>query len=192
MNMNRIQKLLLSSVMAGCCIGIGGTVYLKVGGVEGAVLFSIGLIAVVSYKLKLYTGAAGFITKDNALDLIPILFGNIIGCILLALFPTNLDVSTIIAARSACPWENAFVLAIGCGVLMTTAVTFAREGKWLPLLFAVPVFILSGFYHCVADAFYYAVGWQQLTPGIIPVYLATVAGNFVGCNVPRLAAVVNR
>lgn len=186
-----LYKLLLSSVLAGCCIGIGGTVYLKVGGVTGAVLFSIGLITVVSYKLKLYTGAAGFVTKENVLELVPILLGNIVGCILLSLFPTNLDVTTIIAARASCEWYNAFVLAIGCGVLMTVAVTFAREGKFLPLLFAVPVFILSGFYHCVADAFYYAVGWQQLTVDIVPVYLATVAGNFVGCNLPRLARYTN-
>lgn len=190
--MNNICKLLLSSILAGCCIGIGGTVFLKVGGVEGAVLFSIGLIAVVSYKLKLYTGAAGFVTKSNIWELPPILLGNIIGCILLSLFPTKLDVTAIIEAREACEWYNAFVLAIGCGVLMTTAVTFAREGKMLPLLFAVPVFILCGFYHCVADAFYYAVGWNQLSMNIIPVYFATIVGNFVGCNIPRLAAIVNK
>ncbi|MBQ0074783.1 MAG: formate/nitrite transporter family protein [Prevotella sp.] len=190
--MNYIQKLLLSSILAGCCIGIGGTVYLKVGGTAGAVLFSIGLITVVSYKLKLYTGAAGFVTKSNILDLIPMLFGNIIGCILLSLFPTNLDVTTIIASRAACEWYNAFILAIGCGVLMTIAVTFAREGKWLPLLFAIPTFILCGFYHCIADAFYYAVGWQQLSINILPVYIATVAGNFVGCNIPRVIKTINQ
>lgn len=183
--MNHIAKLLWSAVLAGGCIGIGGMVYLKVGGVAGAVLFSIGLIAVVSYKLKLYTGTAGFVTKQDWWELIPILTGNICGCILLALLPTNLDVTSIIEVRTACPWYNAFLLAVGCGFLMTTAVTFAREGKWLPLLFSVPVFILCGFYHCVADAFYYAVGWEQLSPAVIPVYIATVLGNFVGCNVPR-------
>lgn len=77
--MNNISKLLLSSILAGCCIGIGGTVFLKVGGVEGAVLFSIGLIAVVSYKLKLYTGAAGFVTKSNILYLATVA-GNFVGC----------------------------------------------------------------------------------------------------------------
>lgn len=180
-----MMKLIWSSILAGGCIGIGGTVFLKVGGVAGAVLFSIGLIAVVSYKLKLYTGTAGFVTKENWWQLIPILAGNIIGCILMAMMPTNLDVASIVEARAACSWYNAFFLAIGCGILMTTAVTFAREGKWLPLLFSVPVFILCGFYHCVADAFYYAVGWQQLTIDIVPVYVATVLGNFVGCNIPR-------
>lgn len=179
-----LLKLFWSAVLAGGCIGIGGTVYLKVGGVAGAVLFSIGLIAVVSYRLKLFTGAAGFITRKSWWELMPILLGNIVGCWLLAQFPTHLDVSAIIASRAACPWPQAFALAIGCGVLMTTAVTFARQDKWLPLLFCVPVFILCGFYHCVADAFYYAVGWQQLSPGLLPVYLATVLGNLIGCNIP--------
>lgn len=183
--MKSFFDILLSSVIAGACIGIGGTVYLKVGGVAGAVLFSIGLIAVVSYKLKLYTGAAGFVTRDNWTDLFTILAGNIAGCILLSMLPTSLNVDNIIAARLASGWFNAFLLAIGCGFLMTTAVKFAREGKMLPLLFAVPAFILCGFYHCVADAFYYAVGWRLLTWELLPVYIATVLGNFVGCNIPR-------
>lgn len=183
--MEKHLRLAYLSIVAGMCIGIGGTVYLKVGGVAGAVLFTMGLIAVVSYKLKLYTGTAGFVTKENWYSIFPILIGNIIGCILMAMMPTHLDVSNIIAARLASGWFNAFLLAIGCGFLMTTAVKFAREGSWLPLLFAVPVFILCGFYHCVADAFYYAVGWRLLTWEIVPVYIATVAGNFVGCNIPR-------
>lgn len=184
--MKRLMRLFWSAILAGGCIGIGGTVYLKVGGVYGAVLFSIGLIAVVSYKLKLYTGTAGFVTRSNAWHLVPILLGNIVGCILLAMMPTHLDVQSIIETRANSSCMSAFALAVGCGFLMTTAVTFAREGKWLPLLFSVPAFILCGFYHCVADAFYYAVGYNLLTWDIVPVYIATVLGNFVGCNIPRL------
>lgn len=183
--MKNFLKLLWSSIAAGLCIGIGGIVYLKVGGVAGAALFSVGLITIVSYKLKLYTGASGFVTKENWTDLFTILFGNIIGCYLMSLLPTGVDASAIVAGRLACNWYNAFLLAIGCGILMTTAVTFAREGKFLPLLFAVPVFILCGFYHCIADAFYYAVEWEMLTWDVAPVYIATVLGNFVGCNIPR-------
>lgn len=183
--MKSFFNLAYSSIVAGICIGVGGTVFLKVGGVAGAVLFTVGLITVVSYKLKLYTGTAGFVTKDNWTDLFPILAGNIVGCILMAMLPTHLDVSNIIAARLHSGWFNAFLLAIGCGLLMTTAVEFARKDKWLPLLFAVPVFILCGFYHCVADAFYYAVGWRLLSWDIVPIYVATVLGNFVGCNIPR-------
>lgn len=181
------NNLLVSSVLAGICIGIGGVVYLKVGGVAGAVLFSIGLISVVCWKLKLFTGTAGFIDRTNWASLFPILFGNIVGCILVALLPTHVDAEKIVQARVASGWFNAFLLAIACGFLMTTAVNFARKGNWLPLLFAVPVFILCGFYHCIADTFYYAAAWKSLTWEVLPVYLATVAGNFVGCNLPRPA-----
>lgn len=183
--MKNFWNLLYSSIVAGICIGIGGTVYLKVGGVSGAVLFTVGLVAVVSYKLKLYTGTAGFVTRENWWELFPILGGNIIGCMLMACLPTQLKVDSIIAARLQSGCLNSFLLAIGCGFLMTTAVTFAREKSWLPLLFAVPVFILCGFYHCVADAFYYAVGWRSLSWDVLPVYICTVLGNFVGCNIPR-------
>ena len=40
---------------------MGCVVNLRVGGVAGACLFSFGLLAVLHYRLKLYTGTAGFI-----------------------------------------------------------------------------------------------------------------------------------
>ena len=40
---------------------------------------------------------------------------------------------------------------------MTTVVKFARQKKFIPLLIGVPLFILSGFWHSIADAFYYSV-----------------------------------
>ena len=80
-------------------------------------------------------------------------------------------------------WQ-AFIRAIFCGFLMTTAVKFARENRWLPLLFAVPVFILAGFYHSIADAFY--IQSSDYGTQIKWNYLMTILGNFVGCNLYRL------
>ena len=81
------------------------------------------------------------------------------------------------------------VLAIGCGFIMTTAVTFARVGKNLPLLFGVPLFIMCGFPHCVADAFYYLCApldfWAAHWLAIAEFYVAIVIGNFIGCNLYR-------
>ena len=82
------------------------------------------------------------------------------------------------------------VLSIGCGFIMTTAVTFARQDKMLPLIFGVPLFIVCGFPHCVADGFYYlcvplgyiADHWQE----VLLFYVSIVAGNFIGCNLYRL------
>ena len=58
-------KTLRSAFLAGVCIGIAGFGYLAEKGIIGAVLFAFGLLTVVHYKLKLYTGTAGFIVKGE-------------------------------------------------------------------------------------------------------------------------------
>ena len=55
--------ILRSSFLAGVCIGIAGFGYLAEKNIVGAVLFAFGLLTVVHYALKLYTGTAGFIRK---------------------------------------------------------------------------------------------------------------------------------
>lgn len=187
---------LKSSFLAGVCIGIAGFGYLIIGGLPGAVLFAFGLLAVVSYKLKLYTGTAGFIRKGELGNLMLILLGNILGCLAVALLarvsPIGLQESAqkILQGRLAIGPLRAGLLAIGCGFLMTTAVTFARKDKFLPLLFAVPMFIMCGFPHCVADAFYYLCVpvsfWMENILSILALYVCIVIGNFIGCNFYRL------
>ena len=82
------------------------------------------------------------------------------------------------------------LLGIGCGLLMTTAVTFARQKHYLPLLFAVPLFIICGFTHCVADAFYYLCVPVDFMKAhaleILGVYGCIVLGNLIGCNLYRI------
>ena len=77
--MNHYVKILRSAFLAGLCISVGCVVNLRVGGVAGAVLFSFGLLAVLHYKLKLYTGTAGFIrVRSDWSMLVAVLLGNII------------------------------------------------------------------------------------------------------------------
>ena len=58
-----------SSFMSGICIGIAGFGFLalKADGnfLAGCMIFAFALIAVVNYKLALYTGTAGFIKKNE-------------------------------------------------------------------------------------------------------------------------------
>ncbi len=193
-----MNTLLRSSVLAGIAIGIAGFGYLAIGGLAGAVLFSFGLLTVVGYRLKLYTGTAGFIKKNEFGQLLLILGGNIIGCLLVALLsrmsPLGLQESAqkILELRLATGALRCGLLGIGCGFIMTTAVTFAREKNYLPLLFGVPMFIICGFTHCVADAFYYLcvpLGFmKEHALEILGVYACIVLGNFIGCNLYRLIA----
>ena len=196
-------KILRSSIFAGICIGTAGFGFLAsgiqaetYGNLVGAVLFSLGLLAVVGYKLKLYTGTAGFIEKNQVGELFLILLGNIIGCLCLALLArvSPMDIQgaaqNILELRLRTGALRCGLLGIGCGFLMTTAVTFARQEKYLPLLFGVPLFIVCGFTHCVADAFYYLcvpVAFMKAHAlQILGVYACIVIGNLIGCNLYRI------
>ena len=191
-----MKNLIHSAIMAGICIGIAGFGYLAVGGIVGAVTFAFGLLAVVHYRLKLYTGTAGFFAKGELLQLCTILAMNIVGCLLVALMarmspmPLQDAAQHILEGRLNAGIVQSGVLAIGCGFIMTTAVKWGREGKFLPLLFGVPLFIICGFPHCVADAFYYlCVPLDYLTANagqVLLLYASIVLGNFIGCNLYRL------
>ncbi len=193
-NVHLFRQIIPPAILAGICISIGCVVNLRVGGVAGAVLFAFGLTTVVYYGMKLYTGTAGFIRRKGDWSMLAlVLIGNIIGCLLTAWLigyaqPDCIEpASNILAGRLAKgPWA-CFLLAIGCGFIMTTAVEFARKGKMLPLVFGVPVFILCGFAHSIADAFYFLVSPtdQLLQTEVLVVYLSEVLGNFVGCNLYR-------
>lgn len=194
-----------SAILSGVAVGIAGWGYLACTNIIGAVLFSFGLLTVVNYKLPLYTGTAGFVPLRDEQGrsclltaigkLLLILAGNITGCLLVSLLsrlsPMELGVSAqkILEGRIALGPLRAGLLAIGCGFIMTTVVTFAREGKMLALLFGVPLFINCGFPHCLADAFYYltvpiAYTTQHLVD-VLVLYPCLVIGNFVGCNLYR-------
>lgn len=196
-------KLLRSSIFAGIAIGTAGFGFLAsgiqsevYGSLVGAVLFSFGLLTVVGYKLKLYTGTAGFIRRNEVGELFMILLGNIIGCLCVALLtrmsPMDIQAAAqrILELRLRTGFLRCGLLAIGCGFIMTTAVQFARQEKFLPLLFGVPLFIVCGFPHCVADVFYFlCVPVSFLSENLLDIlilYPCIVLGNLIGCNLYRI------
>ena len=190
----------ITAILSGLCISLGCVAFLKVGGIVGACLFTFGLLTVVHYGWRLYTGTAGFVgfsdfreSVGSLLFLVWVFIGNLIGCYL-----TNLSLadtvpilaenaSKIVDGRLSTGPLGCMMLAMMCGFIMTTAVEFARKGKMLPLLLGVPVFILCGFAHSIADAFYFLVSpaEQLLQTEVFIVYVSEVLGNFVGCNLYR-------
>lgn len=181
--------------MSGIAIGTAGIGFLATRDIVGSVLFAFALITVVSYKLKLYTGTAGFIKRNEVPYLLYVLFGNLVGCFIMAMLtrcsPLELQASAqnLLESRLAVGPLRGGLLAIGCGFIMTTAVTFARKGNNLPMLFGVPLFITCGFPHCAADAFFYMTAplsfWSAHLGEILIFYVSIVIGNFVGCNAYR-------
>jgi formate/nitrite transporter FocA (FNT family) len=189
-----MRNFVSMSIFAGLLIGTGGLVYLRVGGVAGAVLFAFGLLCVVMCGAQLFTGKSGFLPYKDFPKLIAMIALNAVGCAIAAFIASYCssdalvaNLQTIIDARLTASWHKVVVTSVGTGMIMTLAVYGARQKHYLPLLFGVPVFILCGLPHCVADAFYYAVAlfydcfeWELLIA-----WGWAIAGNYIGCNLPR-------
>ena len=189
-----MRQFISLSIFAGLLIGIAGLVFLNVGGLGGAILFAFGLLAVTISKAELFTGKAGFLPYRESLQLLPMVLLNATGCLITAyiasyntseVVATTLD--TIMAAREAASWDMLLMTSIGTGVIVTLAVYGVRRGTYLPLLYGVPVFIMCGLPHSIADAFYY---WVAILRGdfaawMIVAWLWSVVGNYIGCNLPR-------
>ena len=189
-----MRNFISMSIFAGLLIGTGGLVYLRVGGVAGAVLFAFGLLCVVMCGAQLFTGKSGFLPYKDFPKLIAMITLNAVGCAIAAFIASYCssdalvaNLQTIIDARLTASWHKVVVTSVGTGMIMTLAVYGARQKHYLPLLFGVPVFILCGLPHCVADAFYYAAAlfydcfeWELLIA-----WGWAIAGNYIGCNLPR-------
>ena len=185
-------KKVLSGISAGILISIGGSIYLSCENkVVGAVLFSVALLCICYKGYSLFTGKIGFIPEKHDKEAISVLLlgllGNAIGTIAFGYLLRFAIPAMGTAAETLCQakldnqalWQT-FVRGIMCGILMYLAVSIFRDKKTpLGILFCIPVFILSGFEHSIADIFYFA------TSGIVSlqsfVFLWTViAGNAVG------------
>lgn len=180
------------SLFAGILIGLGATGYLALGGIPGAIIFAFGLIGVVLSGTLLYTGRAGVMKLGEIGELSQIWFFNILACVLIGLAVMSLGgepverARTVVAGRLAQgPWRS-FLRAVGCGLIIDIAVWMYRTTKnILPVLFGVPLFIVCGFYHSIADVVYLVAAWEW-SPGILWYYPIIVVGNYAGCNIRRL------
>ena len=181
------------ALLSGILIGLGSAGYLAVGGIPGAVIFAFGLIGVVIFEAPLYTGKAGVLKPDESWTLIGIWFWNVIGCILIGLLvkyagsDTSIaNAMTIVDGRFEAGWVKSLLRSIGCGMIIDMSVyQFRKSGSLIPILFGVPLFILCGFYHSIADVVYLTVSWRW-SPEIYWYYPVIVIGNYIGCNVRRL------
>ena len=183
----------VQAIAAGLCIGVGGTVYLMcTSKLLGAFLFAIGLLTILLFKFKLFTGMAGYILENKPsylIDLLVTWFGNLGGTCLVAWLISktrltfNLD---FVEIKLADTWYSLLILGIFCGLLMFIGVSCFKYcvGKIdnifalvIPVL-CVAVFILAGFELCIADMFYFALS-GKLIEGL-PSLLIITAGNILG------------
>lgn len=183
----------LKIYLAGFLIAIGGFAFLKVGGIIGAILFAFGIIGVVKLQTPLYTGVAG--TPIKLFTKFEILMGNICGalaaaCILLLTLDTNVieNANNIVYAKINAPWYVSLMKAIMCGAIVDISVFLAkRDNSTIPLLIGIPTFVMCGFNHSIADAFYIGMGcWHLGISKILLYYIIVVIGNYIGCNIRQI------
>ena len=178
------------SILAGMMIAVGAVVYLKIGGLAGALMFAIGLMTILWLQFELFTGKAGLLASHDITftKLYYIWWGNFFGtafvAIILYFTPLGRELAelaqTIVETRIGNGFMTNFAYGIMCGVLMYIAVNTG----WLnhPAYAMVPVasFIMCGFTHCVADMFYLHIGCQNLSDYWI--LIPTTIGNIIGTN----------
>lgn len=181
------------SILAGMMIAIGCTINLTIGGIAGALFFSMGLLTILTLKFELFTGKAGLLITNEIKPgkLFGIWIGNFIGtaalAFLLVFTPRGLvlaeEASKIVAIRIANgPFVN-LIYGIMCGMLMFMAVkTFAvSNGNPIYAMLPVAIFILCGFNHCIADMFYLNMGAIELKDYLV--LIPTTVGNIAGTNI---------
>ena len=186
-----IVRKIASGIAAGLCVAIGGMVFLSCDvRYVGAALFSVALLCICFKGYALFTGRVGYLafsrTKDDVETLLLCLLGNLIGAAACGLLTRAALPAIASAAETACQSRLAqtaiqtLVRGVFCGALMYLAVSIYKEKNTIAgILFCIPVFILSGFEHSIADMYYFAASGIVSAKAFGFIWLV-VAGNALG------------
>lgn len=186
-----LYKTILSGVASGIMVGIGGAVYMSCENkVVGAVLFSVALLSICFLGMYLYTGKIGYLAENfngkTISALLAGLFGNFVGATGLGIVLSYARPGIVEKAQSACSAKldcgiiKAIILGALCGILMFIAVKIFRDCKSISgIIFCIPVFILSGFEHSIADMFYFALA-GMFSLSYIAFIICVILGNTIG------------
>ena len=198
-------KIFLNAILAGIFIGIAGTVCMAVPNpVIGAFLFGFGLLTIVSYGFKLYTGAIGYLavqgrnTPRYLWELLLIWLGNLLGCFTVGTLIRHsrtfnklaLRVNSMCSEKLADAPLSLLILAFFCGILMYLAVeTYKRKElgdifRFAALFLCVAIFILSGFEHCIANMYYFSVAGVWSCNTLLMILLMTLGNSLGGWLLP--------
>ncbi len=192
------------SFCSGIMIGVGGTAFLfslhlfaEWGRLIGSVLFSLGILAIVMFEMKLFTGLISDIPEMGAKNWwkLPVCFvGNMLGVIFAAVLVYYSPLADMVVPQAQAMMNvkleaefwglKALCSSILCGFLITLsigAVNYAPRKKLsttVGVMFPIIVFAFCGFDHSVANTLYiYFLGFS----GKAVLYLLVcVAGNILG------------
>lgn len=211
-NMKPLQKMTkaqvvafcLMSLCAGIMIGIGGTAFLLArdlygdwGRLIGAIFFSLGILVIVMFEMKLFTGLISYMPEMGIKNWwqLPVCFvGNMLGVFFAAVLvyysPLADQVApgaqTMMQAKLDAEYWGIKALASGmiCGILITLSIgagTYAPRknlSTTVGVMFPIIVFAFCGFDHSVANTLYcFFLGFSWKAVAYI---LICVLGNILG------------
>jgi len=187
----KVLKQICEGILAGIMIEIGCCVYLACETKwVGAILFSVALLTICYRGYSLYTGKIGMIvanhSKDDISALLLGLLGNVIAMTIFGIMihyaiPNLGDTANALsnAKLQQEAWQT-LIRGIMCGILMYIAVIVFKENKTpIGILFCIPVFILAGFEHSIADMGYFATGMVISAEALGYIWLV-ILGNTIG------------
>lgn len=188
-------KKVIYSLMAGIAIAMGATIYVLCSNkIVGAFMFSIGILLVMEFKMLLFTGYVPTQREnqklsDYLINSTLIFFGNLFGASLVAglLSLTRLkdtiykSTLAICEVKLADAWYSTFILSMFCGFIIAGIVKASNLKKSvIYVAMMIATFILCGFDHVVANAFYFAASAKLFTWGGLLFMLICMLGNFAG------------
>lgn len=193
-----LKKDILSGISAGIVIALGGSVFLACENrYVGAVLFSVALLCICFKGYALFTGKVGYIPEAHGKAewqlLLLGLLGNLIGTLIsgiavrYAIPAIGETAATICASKLTQPALSTLIRGIFCGLLMYLAVSIYRDNKTpLGIMFCIPVFILSGFEHSIADMFYFAASGIVSAKAFAFLWIVILGNSIGGMLLPAL------
>ena len=206
--MKNVIRNTVNGILAGILIAIGGSVFLAsygdgslVSRTIGAVFFSVALLCICYKGYSLFTGKVGYIPEKHDGNAFSVLLwgllGNAIATILIGLalreaMPSlGVPAELICTAKLAQEWWQTLVRAIFCGMLMYLAVSIYRDKNTTSaIFFCVPVFILAGFEHSIANMFYFGAAGMVDLDSVRYLAIVILGNSIGGMLLPSLSMIV--
>lgn len=185
MEWEQLKQLVSKSTLAGLLISLGATAFLTADNkTVGALLFSIGLTAVILLEANLYTGKIGYVnSKAKLISAALILIQNLLVALVCGLifYSTKNNIcENLWLNKLTKSWYEFLFDSIGCGICIYLSVElYKKTSSIFVIVLGVLVFILSGFEHCIADIFYLSASMSFNLKSILYI-LTAIIGNSIG------------
>jgi len=191
-------KKIVDGILAGIMVSFGGCVYLSCENrYVGAFFFCIALLFICTYGYSLFTGKVGYLVNDHGKEAFSVLLlgllGNaiatcLIGMVISYAVPAMGPAAAVICnAKLSQNILQTLIRSVFCGILMYLAVSFYKvTGKYHAIFFCVPVFILSGFEHSIANMFYFGASGIVSLEAFAYIWVVIIGNSLGGMLFPFL------